>query len=186
MNKNNKILTFVLVGIGLIVLAVIVAVFANGKETRISESVENEHISAVYCTAKGMENAFFGSERVNMITNEVKITYNNDGIDKLYYSYNGTYRSNEVMKQDDGVFQAKYNYYMNEQGQKSDDLSVAYDEMNNKLHIGVYADSPNKINEATSVFFFIGKDDVAKVKKYSMEEMEKYYENKGFSCNVVK
>ena len=186
MNRNNKILILVLVGVGLIALAVFIAIFINGNETRTSEPVEGEHVSAVYCTAKGIEGAFFSSEIVNTITNEVKITYHDSGIEKLYYSYKGTYRSNDVLKQDDGVFQAKYNNYMSEHGQNSVDLSPVYDEMNNKLHIALYADSLDKINEATSVFFFINGNEVNQFKKYTMDDMKKYYEDKSFSCKIVK
>ena len=186
MDKNNKILTLVLIGVILLIVAAFIAIFANGKETRTSEPVGGEHISAVYCTAKGMEERFYYSENVNTVENEIKITYTNNSIDKLHYSYDGVYRSYDVMKQDDGVFQAKYNNYMSENGRKSEDLSVAYDEMNTKLHIGVYADSVDKLNEVTAVFFFVSKEDVNQFKKYSMEEVSKYYKNKGFSCNIVK
>ncbi len=186
MNKSNKILTLALIGMGLIALAIFIAIFANGSEIRTSEPQENNSISAVYCTAKGMEDRFYYSENVNTIENEIKITYDKNSIDKLYYSYDGVYRSYDVMKQDDGVFQAKYNNYMNENGQKPEELSVAYDEMNTKLHIGIYADNVSKLNEATAVFFFINKEDVNQFKKYSLEEVSKYYKNKGFSCNTVK
>ena len=186
MNKNNRILTLILIGIGLIALAIFIAIFVNGSETRTSEPQDNNSISAVFCTAKGMEDRFYYSENVNTVENEIKITYNNGSIDKLYYSYDGVYRSHDVVKQDDGAFQAKYNYYMSENGKKSDDLSVTYDEMNTKLHIGIYADGADKLNETTAVFFFINKDDVNQFKKYSLEEVSKYYKDKGFSCNIVK
>ena len=186
MDKNNKILTLVLVGVGLIALAVFIAIFINGNETRTSEPVEGEHVSAVYCTAKGIEGAFFSSEIVNTITNEVKITYDDSGIDKLYYSYDGIYRSYDVMRQDDGKFQAKYNNYMGENGQKLEDLIPVYDELNNKLHIALYADSLDKINEVTSVFFFIDKNEVNQFKKYTIDETKKFYEDKSFSCKIVK
>ena len=186
MSKSNKILTMVLIGVGLIALAIFIAIFANGSETRTSESYENNSISAVHCTAKGIEDAFFYSDKVNTIKNEIKVTYNNDKIDKMYYSYNGTYRSSDVVHEDEVRLHAKYNTYMGENGQKIEDLNPAYDETNNKLHIGLYADSYDKINEATSVFFFINKDDINNVKKYSMDNMKKYYESKSFSCEIIK
>lgn len=186
MKKNNKILTFVLIGLGLIVLAILIAIFSNGKETRISELIENESVSALYCTSRGIEGAFFSSETANTIENEIKITYHNDNIDKLYYSYNGVYRSSDVTHGDEVKLHAKYNKYMGENGQRIEDLNPSYDEMKTKLHIGLYVDSYDMINEVTSLFFFINKDDISKVKKYSMEEMKKYYEDKSFSCKIVK
>ena len=186
MSKNNKILTLVLIGVGLIALAIFIAILVNGSETRTSEPQESNSISAVHCTAGGIEDAFFYSDKVNTIENEIKVTYNNDKIDKMYYSYNGTYRSSDVVHEDEVRLHAKYNTYMGENGQKIEDLNPAYDEMNNKLHIGFYTDNFDKINEATSVFFFINKDDISKVKKYSIEEMKKYYESKGFSCEIIK
>ena len=186
MSKSNKILTLVLIGVGLIALAIFIAIFANGSETRTSEPQEGNSISAVHCTAKGIEDGFFYSDKVNTIDNEIKITYNNGGIDKMYYSYNGTYRSSDVVHEDEIKFHAKYNTYMGENGQNIDDLNPAYDETNNKLHIGLYADSYDRVNGVTSVFFFINNDDVSKVRNYSMEDMKKYYESKSFSCKIVK
>ena len=186
MKKNNRILTLVLVGVGLIALAILIAIFANGKETRISEPMESETISALYCTARGIEGAFFSSETANTIENEIKITYNNNGIDKIYYSYNGVYRSSDVAHEDEVRLHAKYNKYMGENGQKIEDLEPSYDEMKNKLHIGLYADSYDRINEVTSVLFFIDKENINKIKKYSMEDLKNYYDDKSFSCKLVK
>ena len=171
MNKNNRILILVLVGIGLIVVALLIAIFANGKETRTSGQIQGESISALYCTANSIDDAFFSSDTVNTIENEIKITYNDKGIDKLYYSYNGVYRSSDVVSSDEVKLHAKYNTYMGENGQKIEDLNPSYDEMKTKLHIGLYVDSYDMINEVTSLFFFINKDDIGKVKKYSMEKI---------------
>ena len=124
MSKSNKILTLVLIGVGLIALAIFIAIFANGSETRTSEPQEGNSISAVHCTAKGIEDGFFYSDKVNTIDNEIKITYNNGGIDKMYYSYNGTYRSSDVVHEDEIKFHAKYNTYMGENGQNIDDLET--------------------------------------------------------------
>ena len=186
MKKNNRILTLVLVGVGLIALAILIAIFANGREIRTSEPIENESISALYCTARGIEDAFFSSETANTIENEIKITYNSNSIDKIYYSYNGVYRSSDVVHKDEVRLHAKYNTYMGENGQSIEDLEPSYDEMKNKLHIGLYADSYDRVNEVTSVFFFINKEYISMVKKYSMEDLKKYYENKSFSCKIVK
>ena len=104
----------------------------------------------------------------------------------MYYSYTGKYRSSDLVDKDEARMHAKYNTYMSKNGQDLEDLNPTYDEMKSELRIGLFADSVNKLNDATAVFFFINKEDINQFKKYSMEETAKYYKNKGFSCNTVK
>lgn len=189
--KNEKMaVTFKTIGAVLIFLAVVVVVFililTNGNETYTSERIENNSMDALICSTGGVEDAFFSSETVNQINNEVKITFGQDKISKVFYSYTGVYRSNEVAEEDETRLHAKYNIYMGENNVQQESLSPNYSTAKNDLKISLYVDDLNKINETTAVFFFIDKEEINDFKRSSMDELAAFYKEKGFSCKTHK
>lgn len=185
MSKSNKILTMVLIGVGLIALAIFIAIFANGNETRTFGEAENEKIEALVCRSAGREDGFFHSETANQIVNEIKATYSGDTFDKLYYSYEGIYRSEETAKGDQSMH-TDYNIYMGKNNIQYDILSPSYSVVKNKYHLTLYADEEGDLNNTTAVFFYIDDKDLERFKKFDIDEMKKYYEDKNFKCGLVK
>lgn len=184
--KNNKSVLFTVIALFLIIIAVFLWILLNGKETRTSNSGDNESISVLYCSTNGIEDAFFTSETANTIKNEMKITFKGDKLDKIFYAYNGAYRSTEVAQEDEARLHAKYNIYMGENDISQEDLSPSYAVTSSKLHLTLYVEDYNKINLVTSVFFFIDEDEINKYKNYSIDEMKSFYEEKNFKCQINK
>ncbi len=185
--KRKK--TLMMVSSLLILLCVLIVIFlliiTNGNETRTSSEVEEEKLEALICRSGGREDGFFHSKTANHITNEVKTTFNGDSFDKLYYSYEGVYRSTEEAEKDRSMH-ADYNIYMGDNNMPLDTLAPNYSAANNRFHLTLYTDDKNDFNLVTAVFFYVDEEDVEKFKKFSLDEMKKYYETKDFSCSIVK
>lgn len=185
--KRKK--TLIMVGSLLILLCVLIVIFlliiTNGNETRTSSEVDEDKLEALVCRSGGREDGFFHSDTANQIVNEIKATYNGNSFDKLYYSYEGTYRSEDVAKGDESMH-ADYNIYMGENSLEQDSLSPSYSLVKNKYHLTLYADEEDDFNKVTAVFFYVDDKDVEKFKKFSIDEMKKYYETKDFKCSVIK
>ena len=182
--KNNKSVLYIVIALTFIIVAVFLWLLINGKETRTSSEKSEESISVLHCKAKGIEDAFFASTTANTIENEIKITFRGDKIDKIFYDYNGVYRSSEVAKEDETKLHARYNLYMGENKIEQDSLSPSYSITNSKLHITLYADNYGMINSVTSVFFFIDSDRIGDYGKSSIDELKSFYEKKSFKCEI--
>ncbi len=188
MENEKKRNTLIMVGSLLILLCVLIVIFlliiTNGNETRTSAEVEEEKLKALICRSGGREDGFFHSKNANQITNEIKATFNGDSFEKLYYSYEGVYRSTEVAEEE--TMHTEYNLYMGDNNMPLETLSPTYSAANNRFHLTLYTDDKSDFNLVTAAFFYVDKEDVEKFKKFSLDEMKKYYETKDFSCSVVK
>lgn len=184
--KRRKTLT--MVGSLLILLCFLIVIFliiiTNGNETKTSTETEGEKLEALVCRSGGREDGFFHSKTANQITNEIKATFDGEKYDKLYYSYEGVYRSTEAAEEDD-IMHAEYNIYMGDNSVSQDSLSPTFSVTKNRYHLTLIVDSENDFNRVTAVFFYVDDEDVERFKKYNLEEMEKYYESKDFSCSIV-
>ncbi|MBP5647698.1 hypothetical protein J6X04_00165 [Candidatus Saccharibacteria bacterium] len=182
--KKNKSVRFIVIALVLVAIAIFFWMLINGKETRISSEKENVPVSVLYCTSGNIEGAFFTSETVNTTKNEIKVMFEDDKLNNIFYAYNGTYRSTEVAREDETRLHAKYNLYMGDNNISQESLSPAYSVVNSKLHLTLYVDDYDKINSVTSVFFFINEDKIEDYEKYSIDEMKTFYKNKGFKCEI--
>lgn len=189
MSNEVKKARYKLIGFILMILAVVTGIVVflliNKKETYVKMEAWQEKTEAIVCSARSLDGAFFEPENVNMVENKIKIIFSNDKMDKLSYSYNGVYRSNDLAVSDEAVLHAQYNKYMGENGRALEDLSPAYSVVGSKVQITLYADTVNRIDAVTAGFFFVDKSEVSKFVKRSVSETEKYYENKGFSCENI-
>lgn len=187
-DKKSKILT--LVGTLLIMIGVFAVIFllimTNGGETRTSDNRGNESISALVCRSGGRDDSFFKSESANNIMNEIKVTFEGEEYDKIYYSYEGVYRDTEVADKDETRMHIDYDVYMSDNSVSASSLSPSFSVAKNKLHLTLIADEKKEFNKATAVFFYVDEETVSEFGNYSMSEMKKYYESKDFSCGETK
>ena len=182
--KKNKSVLFIVIALLLIIVAVFLWILVNGKETRTSTKKSNETVSVLHCSARGIENAFFTSETANIVKNEIKNTFRGDKLDKMFYGYEGTYRSSDIAEKDETNLHSKYNLYMGENNVSQDSLSPSYAVTNSKLHLTLYADNYGLINPVTAVFFFIDEDIINDFNNYSIDKMKTFYEKKSFECEI--
>ena len=187
MKKDNKKKNWLVVGgILLVLLIIILYILMNGNETRTSDDEESESVSALVCAIGNREEAFFYSTTANTVTNEIKATFKKGQFDKLFYTYKGVYRSEDLANEEEARFHADYNIYMGHNDLQPNSLNPTYSVPGNKIVLSLYTDDYSKINRITSEFFFISPDDIEKYRNYSLDEMKNYYENKDFACQIVK
>ena len=184
MKDKEKKIRYIILALILILIALFIMLLLNGSETRTSEDVEKDDISALYCEAGRIEDGFFVSETANTTSNEIKITFKNSKMDKLFYSFKGVYRSEDTASADETLLHSKYNKYMGENGVEQGSLNPSYSVVKSKFYLTLYADDYGKINETTRVFFFVDKEDLSKFNSYSLDTLKSYYEKKNFRCDV--
>ena len=182
MKDKQKKTIYIIIAVVFIVLAIIILFLLNGSEKRTSTKKENDSITALDCKAGRMENAFFISSTANNTSHEVKVTFRNDKIDKLYYLFEGVYRTYDIADQDNANFHAKYNIHMSGNGLEQESLAPTFLTAKTKLRINLYAKNREMMNKATAVLFFIKEDDLEKFLDYSRDEATEYYKKQGFSC----
>lgn len=184
MKDKEKKIKYIVLALVLILIALFILFFLNGTVTRTSEDISKDKISALNCKAGRIEDGFFVSETANTSSNEIKVTFKNGEMDKIYYTFSGVYRSEDVAEADDTLLHAKYNIYMGENGIEQGSLNPSYSVVQSKYYLRLYVDDYDKINEVTRIFFFIDKEDLDKFNSYSLDTLESYYEKKNFRCNV--
>jgi len=189
MKEEKKKKTLVLAGSLLMLFCALLVIFLlimiNGNETRTSGEDGGDSLVALVCDSGGREDGFFKSTKANHITNQIKATFKDNAFDKLYYSYEGVYRSTETAEEDT-VMHAEYNKYMGNNNMPQDSLSPTYSVTKDRFHLTLYLDDRSDFNNITAVFFYVDDKDVEKFKNYDVDEMAKYYEAKNFDCNVTK
>lgn len=164
-------------------IIVLVVVFLNsGSEIYVSESSEGKIVTAISCNAESIEGEFFSSSTANIINNHIKVTFSSDKPDKLFYSFEGVYESDDVAEHENAVFHAKYNKYLGSNGFDHEGFAPTFSTVDNKMRINLYAKNFSLINRVTSVLFFISDDVVDDFANYSREQVAKYYESVGFLC----
>ena len=186
MEEKKKRIGYVVLALILLVVVIFILFLLNGSETRTSEPTEKDEVSALHCKAGRIEEGFFVSDTANTSNNEIKITYSGNKLDKMYYSFKGVYRSDEVANEDEYRMHAKYNIYMGENNIEQESLSPNYSVVDSKFQLSLYVDSYDKINNVTAVFFFIDKEDIPKFNTYSLDTLKSYYEKQDFECEIIK
>lgn len=166
----------------IIIIIVILYFLLNRHETYTSEGDTNDVVTALDCTAGRLENATFVSSTANVVTNQVKITFNNDKIDKLFYHFEGTYRDHETAEYDSGIFLANYYKHMSASNQSYESLTPTFVSAKTKTRISLYVKGRNAINKAVAKFFFVNGEDFEEYIDYSRDQVANYYQKQGFSC----
>ena len=182
MDENKKMVGFAVLMLILLIIAFIIWFFLNGTETYISDDTDAEPYQALDCTAGNLEEGFFYNQVANTVVNHIKATFANKKVYKIYYSYEGTYRSNDVALQDETNLHIRYDEHMGGYGILNSTLSPTYSTVKTKTQINLFAKSRDTIKKGTAVFFFINDDDIESFLDYSRDQAADYYSKKGFSC----
>ena len=186
MEEKKRRIRYIAIALVLFIIVIILIFLLKRSETRFSDDTAKDEISALDCKTGPIEDGFFVSETANSTSNELKITFKNQKMDKIYYSYYGVYRSEDVANADDTHLHAKYNIYMGENGVEQGSLNPNYSVVKTKYHISLYVDDYDKINPVTAKFFFIDKEDIEEFNSYPIDTLKSYYEKKNFKCEVIK
>ena len=168
-------LVFVIAGVILLILLI------SPKETYISDGDKMESIGILDCRASSVDEAFFNYDTASRADHEIKITFKSGVADKINYTYEGEFSSNDAAEIALSWMHADYNNYMGEVGVYQEDLSPMFSVINAKGIINLYIDE-SKFTSATARFVFLDEDKYAVFRDMRAEEIGKLYESKGFSC----
>ena len=122
MRRSDRKTIYVVVAFLLIAIAFFLVFLLNGTENHIGLKKEEETITALYCKAPRIEDAFFISNTANNTSHEIKIPLRDDSIDKVFYVFSGVYRSNDLADIDEAHLHAKYKDYMGSNNKEHDSL----------------------------------------------------------------
>lgn len=183
MKQNNK--KILAVSFGFIVVVAIVTILSinifTPKEKHISQNNNSTSINALTCKYNGTEDAFFHSNLASNELDEVKITFNDDKIDKISLTYSGEYIDNDTAKKISSEMHAKYNLYMDTTSVGFDKLSPNFSVINAKVIVSLFL-SIDTLNAETAKFLFLDENEVRNISNTTINSLKKKYTTKGFSC----
>lgn len=181
--KQKKIgIEKVLLGCLVIFLIILFFILNSGHETHITGESEEKKITALDCSADNIKGAFFTSSAANTVKNQIKVTFGDDKVDKIFYFFEGVYNSYEVAEHDNAALHARYNKHMSGNGLEQESLTPTFSTVETKMRINLYAKNREMINRATAVLFFINSDDLEDYLDYSRDQVMEYYQKQGFLC----
>lgn len=183
-NKKSSIVYAIIIAVIAGLMALVIYMLTNKKETHTYRTQDNGEISALVCTTNDNESSFFASETASSINHTVKLIYKDNKVEKISYEYDGKYNSSEEAKHDDAVLHAKFNIYLGEHNIEQDVLTPVFQHNGDGVTIRLYLDNYNEMNSAIGKIFYIGSGIKDTVAKNSLEETKKIYENKRFSCII--
>lgn len=177
------------VGIGICVLVAVAAILCllfSEKETYTFSNDDVGPVGVLYCEMSSFGNgAFFESgEGVNS-KHEIKVTYQQDKVRRVSYTYSGDFASAAAAEEANAVFHAKYNKYMAQNNLEPSMLGATFSVVDNRFKVNLFADLSD-INLATAELFFLEADDIHLLENGAAEDLAGVYLEKGFNCELNK
>ena len=179
--NNKKWIRIILLALLVVVIVVIVVLLFRTNETYTSDGGTSEKIDSLTCTASELEDPFFKPENDGELEHMIKATFKGGKLDKLSYSLEGKFSSDETAEYVEADLHADYNIYMGKNNLSQSMLNPSFSAVENRVKVSLLTDAKNLTNN-TIVFFFLNMDEFQTVRRYSMRDLAKLYENKGFSC----
>lgn len=188
--KGNKILVVKALSFALVIALIVWVIWLlnNQHEERTSVDAGQDDLSSLECTAKEVkkdDDFLFASESTDSYEFTMKAIFNTDKLDKLTYEFNGTYASDKLAENMEAKLRAKYYKYMEQNNLGTEYLNPVLADTDDNLKISFYAER-KKLTSAVAPVFMITRDEYAKTSNFSLENLKKLYEGKGFSCSTHK
>ena len=174
-----------------IIIVILIAAFVvflivvlNGqKETVTTTVTDKDKNSTIVCkTSDDIENGVFSYLSPEAHTHEVKIILLNNKMDKISYTYSGTYKFDGEAKDAHAFLHANYNDYMGKYNQKTNLFAPNFNDAGAEVTISLFGQVKD-VNSYTGKLFFLDSSEYNKVKSLSSDMLKKLYENKGFTCD---
>ncbi|MBQ3263782.1 hypothetical protein IJH06_01585 [Candidatus Saccharibacteria bacterium] len=169
----------VLVVVALCVVGMVLLL--RGSETRETGSKETYAISALTCTTRSAEDAFFSLDSAISSEHTIKMTFKDEKPDKVSYSYVGEFSTAELAEKASSSYHANYNVDMGGNKMNPEKLTPAFVATDKTVKINLYS-AVNELNATTAKFFFLTADEQRNLSTYSEKTIQKIYENVGFKC----
>lgn len=180
----------ILLAVAAVIASLVWFFFGNGEERRTSTNISTSS-SYIDCTATQPEDAFFSSDLSANANQKIKVTFNNEGIDKIAYTYTGKFATSEIAEEESGRMTFDYNTFMGQQTPYNRGvLSPAFSPIENKLVVNLFM--ANKyFDNNTAKLVFLSPDEYSRISEIEsvdnlMVELKKIYESKMFICEIKK
>ena len=161
--------------------AFLVWALTDTSETSTIQTDINKKTDSLICTASIPKEPFFNDTIATDTIHEIKLLFDNNKPDKIFYSYTGTYDDEKKAKYYVSIMQADFNRFFGRQNIPTGIFSTTFTTIENKSKISIYSNM-DKVNPTTSKIFFLDSDIFYNAKNYSNVELKSLYEGKGFSC----
>ena len=153
----------------------------RGTETRESNNNDSYSISALICEADSPIEAFFLTDVESSTLHTIKVTIKDDKPDKISYTYVGKFETEAIADKVESSFHANYNIDMGENGLDPESLTPSFAAVEKAVKINLYT-TVDALNSTTEKFFFLTTGERRNIKNSSEKDIQKIYENVGFSC----
>ena len=165
-----------------VVVFVLWAVF-NKDESIETTDTTNGSTSALECTIKSTEDAFFDDNEMQRSEYTVTVLLKDDTLSSVSYKYKGTYTDEKMAEDAEARLHAKYNNYLGGKGLNNETYNAIFNINKTKVEISLYSER-KKFNNVIAPIFFVSEEDFPKVGEYSLKDFKKMYEKAGFSCSA--
>ena len=167
----------------LVLLVVVVVVMMSPKEINNSTGDNTKSIGSVECIKNTDAGAFLMNENASSSKHTIKATFRDENIDKMSYTYEADFATEEQAKTELSTLHASYNTFMGDVGLDIELLTPNFSSFGNDVVINLYATKSN-MKEGLAKLLFVSADEMRKMPSTSMEEFTKIYSAKGFKCNI--
>lgn len=174
------------VGIILLVLLGLVIFFItySKKEAKVVGQNETVKYYALICRRNFQTNDdILTTTGASSVLEELKVTYRNDVIDDLFFSYEGMYEDEAMVKKAETEIHSKYHLYIGPLGIGTSEYANTYNFSGNKLIMNLMA-SAQKIHPSSLKLFFL--DSNKDINNMQAEDFQREYLAQGFSCDITK
>lgn len=151
----------------------------KAEEVRTSENNTSDRTNMLVCTAGENDDMFFKREGAEDVKQEIKVAYSGDNATELFYAYEADFGSPEGSNEANADLHAAYNIFM---GKNVDDFTDQFMEIGDKLKVTVHSEA-DKLGSQTSKIFFISEEEFRDLDGFKIDELEKIFKKKGFSCD---
>ena len=180
LRKKNKSSWFLIIGIGLLLVAVILAIyfFLRGETKVTGGWPEPETSESLSCEIEGLAYPLFKYDNSNKETTKVDVIFDDDKLKTISLVQQQYYDNSGEIERSEAENHAAMNLRMQDEGLGPDALEMNFARLTDSLKMSLYADA-EKINGSTVKYF-----ELDGVGKYDRNTIQMAYEQKGFDCVV--
>ena len=181
--KNNNLFWLLLLPVFAGIFGIVLYFLLNVKETRITEDIEFTEPVTVRCESNKIEEGFFVNDSEDSSSHIVKLVFENNKLERLFYNYEAVFSSGELAESMNARLHGKYNKYMANLSLDPDTLKPTFSSNDNIVKIALITNT-RSLNSNNIDFFFLDNDVFQHIKSYVPEKLKDYYVGKGFSCDI--
>ncbi len=153
----------------------------RGTETRETSNKENYSIGVLVCESGSPKDAFFSSSVAVSSKHTIKTTFKDEMPDKISYSYEGKFETDDLAESTSSLYHGNYNIDMGKNSLDPESLTPAFVAADKTVRINLYADVKD-LKAALAKFFFLDSSEIEDFTTSSYKDIQKIYENVGFKC----